>query len=187
MDAKTRFLAMAALTYATTAPATAAHLQMCCNELSVGDKGQIGTPVLKGACPVCGSILVPGLNGHIMVAGRRSKVSGNRPSSRAGRAHETEIKESKSPFKSLRYVCAKCGRFTETALSKPGRTKASSQHKETSKAEPASGSRVPGIATTVENRPRNRKKRGLKALLAEAKGSAGPSPSLDLMDFMKSA
>ena len=189
MDARTRFLVSAAHTYATAAPAIAAHLKLSCNELFATDEAGKHTQQIKGACSACGTILIPGFNSRITVVKPQAKIPRqrlSRPAAGNGRNRRIGPKPQTLP-KLLRNECTACGRYTETALAKHEHTKASVQHKESPAAVQVLGSQVTSSVTTGYKRPRSRRQGGLKALLAGAKETARPSSSLDLMDFMKSA
>jgi len=192
MDARTRFLVSATHAYTSTAPATAAHLQSCGNELSTTDKARLHTHVFNGACVACGSILFPGLNSRSTVVVPQTRKSTHGRSSLASKASGKELTGSrpKAPSKRLRHECTKCGRYTDIILPKLEHVKSPVQQEKISAALQVPGSRVTSSVTAPagDRRPRFRRKGGLRALLAEAQGTAKPSSSsLNLMDFMKSA
>ncbi|MCJ1433448.1 hypothetical protein MMC27_002809 [Xylographa pallens] len=189
MDARTRFLVSAAHTYASTAPATAAHLGVYCNELFVTVEAGKHAQQMKGACLSCGSILIPGLSSRITVIRPKAEIPRHElisPAMSTSRKERNDSRSGKLP-KLLRNECTKCGRYTETVLPKLEHTKASVKRKGNPAAIQVPGSRGTTSIIAGDKRPRSRRKGGLKALLAEAKETAIPPTSLDLMDFMKSA
>ena len=189
MNARTRFLVSAAHTYASNVPATAAHLGMHYNELSVADEAGKHTQRMKSTCLSCGSILIPGLSSLITVVSFKAKIPAHELISPTVSTSKKERNGSRSGTlpKLLRNECTKCGRYTETALPKPEHSKASVQRKRNPAAVQVPGPHGTSSISAGDKRPRSRRKGGLKALLAEARETARPPTCLDLMDFMKSA
>lgn len=191
MSAKTQFLSSAALSYAATAPATAAHLMSRCQELFVSDSGTIPNSTSMISCVACGCIDLPGWTSHKEMAtkntsgSRRAMLSTKKLSTNATVPNIPPLGLTKSTVttKVLTTQCLLCRRTAESSV----------QGKERPKKPPvmAEGSRkqdqVSDSTLRKEKRSKNRNKSGLMAILAKSKAASTPVPGLDLMDLMKVA
>ncbi|MCJ1251752.1 hypothetical protein MMC30_008990 [Trapelia coarctata] len=188
MDAKTRFLSSAALSYATTAPATASYLMFRCQELSMSDSGALPTSLSNMACAACGCIDIPGWTSHRQM-GRKAETASQKATPSA-RELSTEVvattiippgpTKSSVTTKVLETHCLLCRRTAKSPVQGKGRIKNPTKAEGNRKQEQGSDHTL-----RKEKRSKTRPNSGLLAILAQSKAASTPAPELDLMDLMK--
>lgn len=201
-EAKVRFLEASARHYASSAPATSAHL-MAQRNIEANERGVVSTKTRPGgSCKACGSILVPGWTSRTSIVrkGGRSKA--------ALKKKKKLRKNASDLLKYLRIDCLLCYRYEERLLhesmpkSKDGlktltrqavigsEPQHPSSQTHDSSAAPTSqvqASQPLATNTSSKKRAKARKQGGLQAMLEKSKASTGPSSGfgLDLLDLMK--
>ena len=184
MDARAHFLSSAALSYATIAPATAAHLMSRCHELPESESGNLTPSTSMIACSACGCIDTPGWTSHreLRKSGSPRAMQSTRKVSQITAGHITPKMLTKltGTTKVLKTECLMCGRTAKTSVPCKERIK------KPLKVEDSRGQeQVSGPSLRREKRSKTRNKSGLQAILAKSKASATAAPGLDLMDLMR--
>jgi hypothetical protein len=186
MDATTRFLSAATLSYAAVSPSTAAYLQLCRNELVDSAEKDYRVPEAPRSCLACGTLSVTGSTSQMTPhKNTQGSTRGKRHSAgRIIRGAKSKSDEKCVLVKMVRTECLLCGRYSQTQIAKKARNldtlaphiKSTNQQDQ----------KRLGVETGERKRNRNRNKVGLKTLIASSKSVSVPSPGLNLMDFLKS-
>lgn len=187
MDARTRFLSSAALSYATIVPATAAHLASRSCELAAADSGTFSTGTAMMPCVACGWIDIPGWTSRreVIMKGKSGTQRAMRSRRKLGNDSAPNVfpkgsTKSTVTTKVLKTECSRCRRTTESAVQAVDRVKNPMKADDNRKQHQAAEQGLPR-----GKRSKTRRKSGLLAILAKSKGASTPAPGLDLMDLMK--
>ena len=186
MVAKTRFLCSAALSYVSTAPATAAHLMSRCQELSATTSSSLSTSTPIMACMACGCIELPGWTSHKeIVAKPKSGSQRTKPSTKKSSTDAVcsptpvGLAKSNVTAKMTENQCLLCRRTAKVFVRRKDRVKKPMKVEGHRKQD-----QVAETALPKEKRSKIRKKTALRAILANSKAASTAAPVLGLMDLM---
>ena len=189
MDAKLKFLDVAARIYAQIAPPLSAHL------MSVrADRAEdLESKNSKGVCGACGTISIPGVTSRTSIT---NDGGADGISKEAKRKSKKRRMAAGQALKLLETKCLACHRVTKVRI-EPSKRQTLVRDKKVviparSNAPPSiNAAKAPLSAPSIKNggskRSKARKKGGLQALVERSKQTheTTQGSGLDLMDFMK--
>ena len=183
MDLRIRFLQAAAALYASSEPATSAHLmlQSINLPLSTHDKSR-SHRTNDQACPSCGTMLLFSSYQKTVTAVRQSRTASAKLN-----LQSTPNLDTKRPavMKYTEIHCPACRRLTKHLL--PAAAKGKATEDLPSRASNSDLVAAPNSNLASKRRAKIRKQGGLQALIANSTNqfNASTTNGLDLMDLMK--